>query len=269
MMRMDRADQEDPRRHSVLEFLPLQSPGLEIAPYFNPFISADEYDVFYVDCIDNDEIQAKAAANPGAAGVKIPLIDAVWIPGMPLSKCVGRRKFRYALASHVMEHVPNPLGWLCEIADCLEEGGLLALLLPDRRGTMDYYRRESTFADVVGWFIEKPARPTPTQVMDFLSQSFTDAGALDFSQMPTFVDAPRHYSDSDALSFARMVVESAKYLDVHVSVWTPDTFKAVFERVIALGLLPFQITGIHRLLPGFHSAEFLVLMQKRSSKVVA
>lgn len=262
MVRMDTANELDPRRHSVLGFLPLDRPGLEIAPYFNPFLDSGKHDVFYVDCIDNAEIQAKAADNPGAAGRKIPKVDAVWIPGKPLKKCVCGRTFGYAVASHVMEHVPNPLGWLCEILECLEEGGVLALLLPDRRGTMDYYRRETTFAEVVGWSIEKPVRPTPTQVMDFLSQSFMDTGAADFKQMPPHHDAPRHYSDRDALNFARMVKEHGNYLDTHVSVWTPESFANVFKRVVALGLIPAQIEGLHGLLPGFHFAEFLVLLRK-------
>jgi hypothetical protein len=257
----------DPRRASVLGFLPLERPGLEVAPYFNPFLDPDVHDVFYVDCIDNDEIQAKAAANPGAVGARVPRIHAVWVPGKPLSQCVCGRRFGYALASHVMEHVPNPLGWLHEILDCIEDGGVLVLLLPDRRGTMDYYRRETTFAEVVGWSIERPAHPTPTQVMDFLSQSFMDTGTLDFSSMPAFADAPRHYSDQDALGFARMVQEQRNYLDAHVSVWTPESFAAVFERVIGLGLLPASLAGVHRALPGFHPAEFLVVLRKASQRM--
>lgn len=262
---MSSPNESDPRRNSVLEFLPMQELGLEIAPYFNPFIDAENYSVFYVDCIDNDEIQSKAATNPGAKGTKIPRIDAVWVPGKPLKECVGGRKFGYALASHVMEHVPNPLGWLCEIVDCLDDNGVLALLLPDRRGSMDFYRCETTFGEVVGWSIEKPVRPTPTQVMDFLSQSFLDTGNLDFmKQMPAFENAPRTYSDKDAINFARWVKEEEKYLDAHVSVWTPDSFKEVFERIIALDLLPVVLNGPYRRLPGFHAFEFLVLLQKRS-----
>jgi hypothetical protein len=260
---MDSGVADDPRRRGVLEFLPMERRGLEVAPYFNPFTDREKHDVFYVDCIDNEEIRRKAAANPGAAGAKVPAIDAVWVPGKRLTKCVRGRRFGWALASHVMEHVPNPLGWLSEIVECLEDGGMLALLLPDRRGTMDYYRRETTFAEVVGWSIEKPSRPTPTQVMDFLSQGFMDTGTLDFARMPAFADAPRHYSDRDALSFARMAQDRGTYLDAHVSVWTPESFEAVFRRVTELRLLPAAVTGIHRALPGFHPAEFLVLMRKQ------
>jgi hypothetical protein len=129
------------RRAYVTSLLPVQRCGLEIAPYFNPMIDRSRHDVFYVDCIGNDEIQRKAAANPGAVGRDIPWIDRVWVPGKRLTECVDGRRFAYAVASHVMEHVPNPLGWLHEILECVEVGGRVAIVLPMRTKTMDYYRQ--------------------------------------------------------------------------------------------------------------------------------
>jgi SAM-dependent methyltransferase len=260
---MDYPSDSDPRRGYIISKLPANRRGLEIAPYFNPIVDDRIYDVFYVDCIDNEEIQRKAAANPGAVNCHIPKIDAVWKPGKSLAKCVAGRKFAYAVASHVMEHVPNPLGWLREILECLETGGTLAILLPDRRGTMDYYRRETTFAEIVGWSIENPQKPTPTQIMDFLSQSFKDTGTLPFGEgMPPFEDAPRAYTDQDAINFARMAKESGTYIDAHVSVWTPTSFTGIFERLVSMGLLPVEIEGPFQKMPGFHPAEFLVFLKK-------
>jgi hypothetical protein len=263
---MDSVPDTDPRRCHIISKLPVDRRGLEIAPYFNPIIDKRIYEIFYVDCIDNEEIQRKAAANPGAVDRYVPAIDAVWIPGKPLAECVSHRKFAYAVASHVMEHVPNPLGWLREILECLEVSGVIALLLPDRCGTMDYYRRETTFAEIVGWSIEKPGKPTPTQVMDFLSQSFMDNGSQPFGVgMPRFEDAPRAYSDQDAIGFARMAKENGTYIDAHVSVWTPSSFRNIFERLISLGLLPVEMEGPFQKMPGFHPAEFLVFLRKTSN----
>ncbi|MEI8370633.1 MAG: methyltransferase domain-containing protein, partial [Planctomycetia bacterium] len=134
----------DARRAFLMSHLPSHLRGLEIAPYFNPIVDRAKYDVFYVDCIDNDEIQRKAAQNPGSVGQTVPWIDAVWVPGKRLSKCVGGRKFAYVVASHVMEHVPNPLGWLNEILECVEVGGRVAIMLPMRTQSMDYYRQNTT-----------------------------------------------------------------------------------------------------------------------------
>ena len=248
----------------VLSRLPADRRGIEIAPYFNPIVDKSKYDVLYVDCIDNDEIQRKAAENPGAVDRLVPRIDAVWVPGVPLTECIGNEPLFYAVASHVLEHVPNPLGWLQEILDCLEPGGLIALMLPNRERSMDYYRQPTSFAQLIGWSIEKPAKPTPTQVMDFLSQSFEDDGAVDFEPpLPPFTEAKRHYTDTEAIGFAEFVARENHYLDVHCSVWTPDSFVEAFTRVIAAGRLDVEIIGPFTGFPGATTAEFLVYLRKR------
>jgi len=255
----------DARRAFVLSHLPSHLRGLEIAPYFNPMVDRAKYDVFYVDCIDNDEIRRKASENPGATGRDVPRIDAVWVPGKRLSKCVGGRKFAYAVASHVMEHVPNPLGWLNEILECVEVGGRVAIMLPMRTQSMDYYRQNTTFGQVVGWSIEKPALPTPTQVMDFLSQSFFHRGEpLVEGEMPSFEEIPRHYTDKDALNYANFVWNEKHYLDVHCSTWTPESFKEIFSRLRNVGLLHCDVIGPFTGFPGATTAEFLAFLEKQA-----
>jgi len=253
------------RRAFVMSHLPAHLRGLEIAPYFNPMVDRSKYDVFYVDCIDNDEIQRKAGENPGAVGCYVPRIDAVWVPGKRLADCVGGRKFAYAVASHVMEHVPNPLGWLNEILECVEVGGRVAIMLPMRTKSMDYYRQNTTFGQVVGWSIEKPSLPTPTQVMDFLSQSFFHTGEpVIEGQMPRFEDAVRHYSDKDAVNYANFVWNEKHYLDVHCSTWTPESFKEIFGRLRDVGLLHCEVIGPFTGFAGATEAEFLAFLEKRA-----
>lgn len=259
-------DAEERRRDFIMSQLSTFQSGLEIAPYFHPVTDRSKHDVFYVDCIDNEEIRRKAAANPdAAASQEVPLIDAVWLPGMRLAECVGGRRFGYVVASHVLEHVPNPLGWLLDILECVEVGGRIAILLPSKLYTMDYYRPLTTFADVVGWWVEKPTRPTAVQVMDFLSQSFLDDGLVSFdSQMPPFELAPRHYSDQQALEFAQYVYSTNCYLDIHCTVWTPESFVEVFSRLKRLGLIDTEILGPFTGFTGSSRAEFLVYLQKTS-----
>jgi len=253
------------RRAFVVSHLPADRCGLEVAPYFNAMVERPQHDVFYVDYIDNDEIQRKAADNPGSVGQNVPWIDAVWVPGKRLAECVGGRRFAYAVASHVMEHVPNPLGWLHEILECVEVGGRVAIVLPTRTRTMDYYRQNTTFGQVVGWSIEKPALPTPTQVMDFLSQSFFHQGEpVVEGKMPPFTAAPRHYSDGEALHFAKMVWNDRHYLDVHCTTWTPESFTEIFGRLREVGLLDCDIIGPFTGYPGAPDNEFLAFLEKRS-----
>lgn len=258
-----RTEAEESRCSSVLGRCPTERRGIEIAPYFNPITDRDRHDVLYVDCIDNDEILRKAKENPGSVGRLVPRIDVVWVPGRRLADCIGPECLHYAVASHVLEHVPNPVGWLQEILDILEPGGVIAIVLPNRERSMDYYRNPTTFAQIVGWSIEKPARPTPTQVMDFLSQSFEDDGTIDFDgPVPSFEQARRHYTDLQAVDFAEFVAREDQYLDVHCSVWTPASFTEVFTRLIATGRMDVEIEGPFTGFPGSTAAEFLVYLRK-------
>src|SRR5437868_3008097 len=87
------------------------------------------------------------------------------IRGRALLEAVGR-PVDYVVASHVIEHVPDLIGWLAEVREALEPGGELRLAVPDRRYTLDYRRSVSRLADVVhAWFM-RARRPLPHQILD-------------------------------------------------------------------------------------------------------
>ena len=251
------------RSSVILEGCKTERRGLEIGPYFQPVTDRSVHDVLYVDCCDDSELQRKFRENPTAVGKELPALDVVWAPGRPLADCVSHEPLYYAVASRVFEHVPNPLGWLQEIVDVLQPGGVIALVIPDHRRTIDYFRTPTTFSQVIGWSVEKPVRPTPTQVMEFLSETFEDDGTVDFDGVvPPFHELKRHYTDDDALGFAKYVEREKYYLDVHCTVWTPESFIDVFSRVIALGQLNCNLTGPIDGFVGNGSEEFLVYLQK-------
>jgi hypothetical protein len=99
--------------------------------------------------------------------------------------------------------------------------------------------------------------------MDFLSQSFLDDGSVSFDgPLPPFDQAPRHYSDQQALDFARHVHATDSYLDVHCTVWTPQSFVELFSRMGRLGLLDAEIREPFTGFTGSPRAEFLVYLKK-------
>lgn len=251
------------RSAAILSQCEVERRGLEIGPYFRPVADKSLHDVLYVDCCGEGELQRKFRENPETAGEQLQPIDAVWAPGRPLSDCISHEPFYYAVASRVFEHVPNPLGWLQEIVNVLQPGSMIALVIPDHRRTIDYYRKPTTFSQVMGWSVEKPVRPTPSQVMEFLSESFEDDGTVDFnSGLPPFSELKRHYTDQDALGFAQFVEREKYYLDVHCTVWTPESFVDVFSRVIACGQLECELIGPQEDFPGRAPEEFLVYLRK-------
>jgi hypothetical protein len=255
------------RWHALTAPLNLRGTGLEIAPYFYPLLDKAKHDVCYVDCIDNDTIARKSVENPGAVGREIPRIDWVWTPGKSLRSCIPAHiAFDYCVATHVIEHVPDMIGWLNQIFEVMRDGAVLALALPDRRYTMGYYRRETSLGDVIGNWMLAPSSPTAAQIVDFLSQSFHDTrrklGDQMFDVSQPFAAAPRHYSDGQALDFAALSHRAGVYLDVHCTVWTPTSFVEVMSRVIGMGLINAQLSEPIGRNPSSGWDEFIIHMTK-------
>jgi predicted SAM-dependent methyltransferase len=260
----------DERIRRLVSPLDLSGLGLEVAPYFRPVLRKCSHNVRYVDYIDNDEIVKKAASNPSTEKTDTPKIDWVWTPGKPLRQCIPSDiTFSYAIASHVMEHVPNPVGWLNEILEVMHEGAVLALALPDRRFTMDFYRRETTFADLMSLWLTAPPVPTPAQTADFLTNTFHDVREVPLSkaewrkkhELASLTQMPRIYSDQDAWNFALMSARQ-QYIDIHCTVWTPDSFNEAFPRVIDLGLMNISFSVSESVA---ELDEFIVHLTKRGA----
>lgn len=233
--------------------------GLEIAPYFDPFVDRAKYKVLYTDYISTDEIKEKALENPTLSGQAIPEVDFVWTPGSHLRERAPPIAFDYVVASHVMEHVPNPVGWLNELLSVTKTGGKVVLFLPDRRQTSDLYRNITSFAEMVELWISQPDVPTPRQVADFMGGSFrNDHGTSNFfdgAKTPTSAD--RSYSDEDAIDTAKFVSLNNNYIDVHATVWEPVHFADVLRRLSAAGLINVDVGD-----PVSEGAEFMVVITK-------
>lgn len=239
-------DQDRLRR---LEGFSTSGKGLEIAPYFNPMLFKSECDVLYTDYIGNDEIARKAAVNPGAQTHQLPpKIDFVWRPGKLLKTCAPRAaSFDFVLASHVLEHVPNPIGWLNDVLSTMNVGAALRVVLPDKRRTTDYHRNLTTFGQLLAWWQMKPAIPTAEQVADFLTVGLYQTRGEDIDENGPKPGLPRAFSDEQAWGSVRRALKRSVYVDVHCSVWIPEQFISEMRRAAALGLISadFRLVSEH------------------------
>ncbi|MBV9859461.1 MAG: methyltransferase domain-containing protein [Alphaproteobacteria bacterium] len=252
----------------ALQGVSLDGVGLEIAPYFEPLILKREYDVLYADHIDNREIQTKAAANPGSFGRVPPAIDFVWASGRRLRDCApAGLVLDYIVASHVIEHVPDAIGWLLELFEMVRVGGRVILLVPDRRHTMDYHRRETSPADLIDAWFRRLRRPSPAQIFDFASRNVDSAGKLgtrSFERGVPFEEARRHYTDADALRLATHSWASGEYLDIHCTVWTPASFVHAMVTLAQLGIINMHVCD-----PVERRIEFAIHLIKQGEPAVA
>jgi hypothetical protein len=159
-------------------------------------------------------------------------------------------------ASHVIEHVPDIIAWLMQMHSKLRAGGILFLVIPDKRYTFDIHRRESTFTDALVAHRSALKHPSFAQVFDHHYYCAPGVIAHDiWAGSP--VPGPR-------LDFAgsRMLAEKAEheYGDAHCWVLTPDSFLALMRSLTDSHMTDFQFVDLRPTAPNM--LDFSAVLRK-------
>lgn len=242
--------------HPLLDGLDLDGlHGLEIGALHHPLVPTDRTVVRYVDHATTEELRSKYAGHDEVD--RLVEVDVVW-GDRPLREALGEGDVDFVVASHVLEHVPDPITWLEDLAGVLAPGGVIALAVPDKRFCFDLRRRESDVAEVVEAHLERRTRPSLAATFDFWAHLEVVDGATLWEG-----DAPPAEPPRDEAALARTVAAAASddYWDVHCWVFTPDSFLAILTRLVAMDLLPSLALRSFR--PTAHgSIEFHVVLER-------
>lgn len=245
------------RAATLTKNLKLEKQGLEICPLDKPIVPKKGTGVLYADHLPTDKLRDKYR---GAQGVRIDHIEGVDIVVGPsgLGDAVGSRRFNYVIASHVIEHIPNPLKWLNEIYELMEPGGILSLAIPDKHYCFDRLRRLTTATDWIGAWLQKTTRPTPAQILDALSNAVSHNGNIAWQGNIDPDDLTHWHQPREALRIAVEALNSDEYRDVNCWVFTPRSFCNLLRRLSVFGLLNFYVANFHDSV----GHEFFVQLQK-------
>lgn len=240
------------RLRQLLDGIDLEKPGLEFGPLDHPILSKKRANVFYVDHASRDDLLKKYTGQPigNVNPAAVREVDIVWPSGSLAEHIPGGARFAYAIASHVIEHVPDMIGWLAQISSALQPNGILSLAIPFKHATFDWRRTPTEIAAFVGAHIEGRTRPTAAQIFDHIA--FTSE---------LHVDKPLLLRE--ALAHARAVEQSKDYIDVHCTVFTPESFLTVMAMIATMGLTDF---GLRKLFPPEPDRnEFVVSLQRQDA----
>jgi SAM-dependent methyltransferase len=116
---------------------------LEIGPFCNPVVRGRN--VAYFDVLDRAALRARAVAI-GQDPAGVPAIDFV-APDGDLSG-IGRR-FAAVISAHCIEHQPDLVRHLTQVAALLGPGGHYFLIVPDRRYCFDHFLPDSSLSGVL------------------------------------------------------------------------------------------------------------------------
>lgn len=238
-----------PSRHDLacLDVATMQ--GLEIGPLASPRVHKGQGRVLYVDHTDAEGLRRKYSADPIMRHRLDEIVEVDYVVGKDqrLHDAVAPdAPFDYVIASHLIEHIPDPVSWLADIATTLRVRGILSLVIPDKRYCFDLNRRTTDISEVVDSHLRQLRRPSFKQVYDFISKEITgqvDTAAI-WAGTANYAETVRSdvaNPDVAALQLCRSVANSEDFVDVHCNVFTPESFLELYEKLARLGLIDFEI----------------------------
>jgi hypothetical protein len=223
--------------------------GLEIGPLASPRVRKDQGAVWYLDHASAAELKQKYSPDPTMQGRldEIVELDYVITEKSTIWEVVAEdAPFDYVIAAHVIEHIPDPIGWMADLTHVLRPGGILSLVIPDKRYCFDINRSLTEISDLVDANLRQLRQPSYRQAFDFHSKAICGtvdtaavwAGTADYS-----LAVRQDYDDPEAaaLNLCRMMETSDEFLDLHCHVFTPESFLSLIEKLARLDLIDYEV----------------------------
>lgn len=215
---------------------------LEIGPSLRPIASKKEFsDVFTLDHASQEDLISKYQKQ-GLNTDLIEPVDFIWNSGSMHESIpeAMHGTFDAVIASHVFEHVPDPIRFLQSIGLLLKADGILSIANPDKRFCFDFLKPVTTTGDMVEAYEEKHRRHSARALFEQLFDSVSSDGQLVWADwVPT---GEIRFVVKDFSYEARLTQpEGSEYIDCHAWYFTPSSFDLIVLELNALGLIPFEI----------------------------
>ncbi|HQZ14767.1 MAG TPA: class I SAM-dependent methyltransferase [Acidimicrobiia bacterium] len=251
------------RRNKALTGISVSSSfGLEIGPLATPFVRRTDGRILYADHATTDELRRKYIGH-GWDTNSIVEVDIV-LSDQPLRDHLKDIRVDYIVASHVIEHVPDLVSWLIELGEVLRPGGVVSLVIPDKRYCFDAKRPVSTTGELVEAFLIKRRTPMVRQVFDFWA-CYCQVDCADmWNRSINVEDLPLSGTLLNALEHAEAVSKSTAYADVHCWVFTPTSFMNCMADLTELSMLSFKPK--HAVDTAINELEFFVMLEPMCSE---
>jgi 2-polyprenyl-3-methyl-5-hydroxy-6-metoxy-1,4-benzoquinol methylase len=209
--------------------------GLEIGASYNPLLPKSEgFAVETVDYTNAEGLRAKYRTARHVDVTRIEEVDYI-IAGVSLAEAIGANgRYDYIVASHVIEHTPDMLGFLKDCEILLRPSGVLLLAVPDKRHCFDVFQPLSSTGDVIQAHIERRTRPGLGAIFDDRAYNALRGEAIGWTKEAT---GPfRFFLDPvQAANTFSQDRQSRDYIDVHVWKFVPSSFRLIINDLHEFG----------------------------------
>lgn len=231
---------DTPRISIITQQINLSGKGVEYGPLHRAILKKETHDVRYVDYADKEALVRHYAPNPNVDTSLIPEIDIV-TDGKLITDFLPPQSLDYIVASHVVEHVPDLIGWLSANLAMLKTGGRLSLAYPDKRYCFDIRRSVSTTSELIAAFLEKRTKPNVTQICNHF-YSVCHVNAAEAWAGAVTAENAKHIHDREKI-FETLGQLTARqdYVDVHCWIFDPESFLKTLNEIRETLKLPFKV----------------------------
>jgi SAM-dependent methyltransferase len=216
--------------------------GVELGPGHSPFpIPYSGTNVRYVDRWVPD---TNRELFPELGEATFPMPDIVADLDTDRLSALDDESQDFVIASHVLEHLANPLAMLGEIHRVLRSGGIALVLLPDRRRTFDRDRR-------------------PTPVQHLVAEYEADVTTVSEGHIEDFLRGVGEWHDDWSADARAQVIERQRQRSIHVHCWSQDEFSETLLHVLETGRQPWDLLDAVFVEDVVDSIEFGYVLRKR------
>lgn len=223
------------RKEKVFCLIDKSGLGLEMGPSHNPLAPKKEgFNVKIVDHASAADLRAKYINHP----INLDNIEEVDFvsEGQPLSELVGSlNTYDWIIASHVVEHLPNLISFFQECEKILKPGGVLSLVVPDKRYCFDHLGTLTSTGQLLDAWHEKRKKPSHGQVFDYVANSCQRGEAITWDEKTTEKLSLMHTFANAEHSWHRSM-NAMDYIDVHCWRFTPKSFELILLDLFLLKL---------------------------------
>ncbi|MDC0986222.1 methyltransferase domain-containing protein [Alphaproteobacteria bacterium] len=263
--KLDSWQPELTRFQRICGSLNLEGRGVEVGPSYNPILPKKEgYSTIVVDHMSADDLRAKYKIwNVDTSAIEE--VDVIWKGGAFAEAFDKQDRFDYIVASHVIEHIPDPIRFLQECEKILKPDGKVSLVVPDKRYCFDFYRPLTTTGEWVEAYLQKHTVHPPRKHFDNFAYAVTKGDAIAWGKGANGEIALQGHTLKDAMNHAEKQHLSEEYQDVHGWQFTPESFCMVLRELQDLELVNWSILTSYPT-DGF---EFYVTLERLSEQTSA
>jgi SAM-dependent methyltransferase len=237
------------RQQNILGPISSEMRVIEVGPSHNPIApKSGGWLSTVIDHATRDELVAKYATS-GVDTARIETVDYVWDRGS-LADSIPKNahgSFDALIASHVIEHLPDLVGFLISVASVLKTDGIVALAVPDKRFCFDHFRPVTLTGDLLAAHVEGEFRHNGRTAFNHVAYSVSKRGSIGWNP-GDYGNFQFAHSLQQALASFRAVsrTEDSPYQDYHSWQFTPASFELVILELNFLGIIPWGVRELKR-----------------------